>query len=89
MEESWQDKQERYNAGLSDEILVINYLAKKHGYSRAVIKDAVQTPFAFLNNKMKDFEKGDDGPLPVFKIRGFGSIMPKWRHSLKFFNNGN
>jgi hypothetical protein len=82
---SWEDNQERYNTGLSDEVLIINHLAEKYGYSRAVVKVAVQSPMKFIYDTCKDIPTDYKGPMPVFKIRRLGSIKPKWKFSKEYF----
>lgn len=77
---SWEHDQERYNTGLSDEVLVINMLAEKYGYPRAEIKEVVQSPMAFIYDTMKLIPKDYDEAYPIFHITKFGKFIPKWRY---------
>jgi len=83
---NWEEDQERYNTGLSPDVLIINQLAAKYGYSRAVIREAVLSPMEFIYNMSKEIPRDYNGPYPEFYIQKYGKFRPKWKYSQKKFD---
>lgn len=63
----------------NDNKLIIAELARKHGTSYDVIKEAVESPFAFMYEELKKYDKEVD-KLPDFKISLFGIFKAKRKY---------
>jgi len=64
----------------NDNKVIIQELARKYGTSYAVIKEAVEMPFEYIYQTLKEIDIDAGDKLPEFYIRNFGKFKVKFRY---------